>query len=104
MPRYSPVVRVLTPAVKRPSTSRADTPASASALYAASPWCCNADLFGTIPNSSDSAAPTIATVLERSLIHLLRLQRDLAKLGADAEWGVRDLLDVLRGPARRHFL
>ena len=54
--------------MNRPSTSFLVSPASSSALCAASAWCCSEDLLGTSPISSDSATPTMAAVLERSAI------------------------------------
>src|SRR3989304_1361348 len=41
-------------------------------LWAAAAWGCRPDLPGTMPISSDSAAPTIATVFERSRIAMER--------------------------------
>src|SRR5688572_18588646 len=68
MPMYSAVASVLKPAVKRPSTSLTLRPASARALKPASAWCMSDDLPGTTPISSDSATPTMATLLDKSLV------------------------------------
>src|SRR5439155_25184930 len=48
-------------ALKTASTSSYPKPASASAIRAASAWSWKADLCGSLPCSSASAAPTIAT-------------------------------------------
>ena len=68
MPRYSATWRLGDqpgPAVKTPSTSDISMPASARALRAASAWSWRVDLWGTMPISSDSSTPTMATRPER---------------------------------------
>ena len=60
IPKYSAVASVENPAVRIPSISLIRSPASSSALCAASAWCCNDDLPGTLPITSDSATPTMA--------------------------------------------
>src|SRR3990172_3764260 len=67
MPRYSATWRLGLqpgPEVNRPSTSDIGMPASSRALRAASAWCWRVDLCGTMPISSDSSAPTMATFLK----------------------------------------
>ena len=54
------------PALKTPSTSDLSMPASSRALRAASAWSWRVDLWGTMPISSDSSAPTMATFLKRA--------------------------------------
>src|SRR5262249_13287312 len=62
MPRYSAVSDAIqVPALNTASTASLSSPASASALRAASACSANADLWGSFPISSDSATPTIAT-------------------------------------------
>src|SRR3990172_6376703 len=73
MPRYSATWRLGLqpgPDVNRPSTSDMGMPASSRALRAASAWCWSVDLCGTIPISSDSSAPTMATFLKSAAFSL----------------------------------
>src|SRR5258706_15864735 len=63
MPMYSAVSDAIQrPALNTASTSVLAIPASASAFRAASACSAKADLWGSLPISSDSATPTIATL------------------------------------------
>src|SRR5213083_45845 len=70
MPRYSASCRVgdqpADPALKMPSTSESAMPASSREFRAASACSWRVDLWGTMPISSDSSAPTMATFLYRA--------------------------------------
>src|SRR5439155_6981957 len=93
MPRYSAVSEpIQSPALKTASTSSFLRPASASAFRAASAWSWKADLCGSFPCSSASAAPTIAT--RPRIRWSAPLMSALGPGGAEA--GQRDL--------RRHVL
>src|SRR5437764_2348804 len=83
MPRYSAVSVGATPAVKTASTSRVVSPASPSALNAASACSCSADLLGTSPIWSDSATPTMATLPESSSEPAISTLRPGAQVAAE---------------------
>src|SRR5262249_43715217 len=71
-------------------------PASAIAFRAASMWSCRADLCGRVPNSSDSATPTMANFPERflkSVMSGLLLRRLGYRPEFRQRYGVADIVE-----------
>src|SRR3989442_808764 len=73
------------PAVKMPSTSVILRPASRTALVIASRWSANWLLWGSVPISSLSSAPTMQTELDSSLIALRSAIRFVPSLACRLE-------------------